>query len=362
MPMTAQIKQVPCKSYYGTFTLDDVLALSQLPGVGTTAIAWMMTRLKGPAGRAVYIEESAIAEQIGVHPRTVERAYAALQAGGLVSSKLKAKKTFRVLYSPKPGKPAAPDDNNAETCDKSAEIYGKFAVNEPDQDQDQPQAAQAFAPMVETAPKDIDKEEYKETQQADPVPTGGGVQVAKTHDVVFSQNVDQGRKREVIKRLLSVGVSDVVAYQLAKSYQLDRIEQQLTWLPDRPATNKPGLLVKAIKENFAAPAAIAKAAEQKADKEKRTAQKRDQVLTNVKMQIAERLKSPVVRASGEVYAFMNACRSAGRPVPFADEEIPVKIQNGAAAIAERDAKQEAENRRALELVGLCYDDVLESMQ
>lgn len=356
--MLPAVKPTP-KAYFGTYTDDDLEALSALPR--SASRLWFKIRLKGPANRPVYINETAIADELKMHVKTVEIGLRQLEKAGLLSAPLKGNKNWRILYHSKRNETAPAESETTparnETAPNWSETAPKLAAN----DRPQTQEKSAIAPTGSEIPtKIINKETYKETQQRET--EADAIQAAKTDVVVFSKNVDQGKKREVVKRLLSVGVSDVVAYQLAKSYPLDGIEQQLEWLLYRKADNKAALLVKAVKENFSAPLAIAKAAEQKADEEKRTAQKRDQVLTNVKMQIAERLKAPVVRASGEVYAFMNACRSAGRPVPFADDEIPVKIQNAAAAIAERDAKQEAENRRALELVGLCYDDVLESVQ
>lgn len=109
----------------------------------------------------------------------------------------------------------------------------------------QVEEAGAAAPEKETCPP-----------QSDPQPE------PRSAVVVSLKNVDPEKKRAVIKGMIEAGVTELVAHQLAKSYELDRIENQLRWLPDRKGVqNKAGLLVKSVKENFSAPpAAIAREA------------------------------------------------------------------------------------------------------
>ena len=62
------------------------------------------------------------------------------------------------------------------------------------------------------------------------------------------------KQNNVVAELLKQGVTDVVAKELAQTYQADHILAQIHLLPFRkPKANPAGLLVKAIRENWSAP-------------------------------------------------------------------------------------------------------------
>ena len=64
-----------------------------------------------------------------------------------------------------------------------------------------------------------------------------------------------GREADVKVELLKLGVSRTIILDLVEKYSLERIEQQLAWLPLRRARKPSSLIVSAIKEGYEEPAA-----------------------------------------------------------------------------------------------------------
>lgn len=137
---------------------------------------------------------------------------------------------------------------------KNKGVTKKKNIEEQQQSPPDPMPELPLLPTEEAGAAAPEKETCPPQPEPQPEPKPGVV--------VSLKNLDQEKKRTIIKGMIEAGVTELAAHQLAKSYPLDRIEDQLRWLPFRPpAQNKAGLLVKSIKENFSAPpAAIAREA------------------------------------------------------------------------------------------------------
>ena len=64
-----------------------------------------------------------------------------------------------------------------------------------------------------------------------------------------------GREADAKVALLRLGVSRSRILELVEKYPLERIEQQLAWLPLRHARKPSSLIVASIKEDYESPAA-----------------------------------------------------------------------------------------------------------
>lgn len=77
------------------------------------------------------------------------------------------------------------------------------------------------------------------------------------------------RNREILEKLSKFGVNKNVSESLLRSYDLDLIEDQINWAPYRNGENKAGIIVSAIKGNWAMPLKAEQEIEQsKSKKEK----------------------------------------------------------------------------------------------
>jgi len=74
---------------------------------------------------------------------------------------------------------------------------------------------------------------------------------------------DTKRRNYCFQEFVKYKVNDNVSLSLFRKYPLDRIEQQIKWLPYRSARNKSSILVKSIKENWTMPARYENEVEQK---------------------------------------------------------------------------------------------------
>jgi len=63
------------------------------------------------------------------------------------------------------------------------------------------------------------------------------------------------READVKVALLKLGVGRAQILELVETYPLERIEQQLAWLPLRRARKPSSLIVASIKQNYELPAA-----------------------------------------------------------------------------------------------------------
>ena len=88
--------------------------------------------------------------------------------------------------------------------------------------------------------------------------------------------IDVERRKQILRELLRCGVSGSIASELLDKYPMDRIARQLELLPYRNAKEPAAMLIKAIKEDWTAPAAYMgkqrKKAEQKAKVERESAE------------------------------------------------------------------------------------------
>jgi len=80
---------------------------------------------------------------------------------------------------------------------------------------------------------------------------------------IFIDPFTKKRRNNAFKELVNIGVNENVVLDLFKKYPLERIENQIKWLPYRKNDrNKAGLVVKAIKENYMIPASYEKKIEE----------------------------------------------------------------------------------------------------
>lgn len=86
----------------------------------------------------------------------------------------------------------------------------------------------------------------------DTFPPGGRVREESQEESTTTARA--GADDVVVALLVDVGVTRLVAVDLAKQHDADLIRQQLAWLPYRDAVSNPaGVLVRAIHEDWAAP-------------------------------------------------------------------------------------------------------------
>jgi hypothetical protein len=64
------------------------------------------------------------------------------------------------------------------------------------------------------------------------------------------------RRGQILRQLIGLGVGGSVAEQLLQRFPLERIQQQLDWLPHRKARKPASMIVAAITENYDMPAAF----------------------------------------------------------------------------------------------------------
>lgn len=77
--------------------------------------------------------------------------------------------------------------------------------------------------------------------------------VAEQLGIVPALPVPEGREGEAFKALLAVGVPEMDVRALLAEFELDEIEQQLEWLPERGARNPARFLAAAIRGRYESP-------------------------------------------------------------------------------------------------------------
>jgi len=86
---------------------------------------------------------------------------------------------------------------------------------------------------------------------------------AKEYEVLISD-----KKVEIVDVLIDIGITKAVAIQLINEYEQERIRKQVEYLKYRNAKNRAGVLINAIKEDWAPPAEYAEEKKKEEERQK----------------------------------------------------------------------------------------------
>jgi hypothetical protein len=112
-----------------------------------------------------------------------------------------------------------------------------------------PQSEQGYRPASKEQLIALSRERY-----TTPISEAKAI-VAEQLGVVPEEPPPPGRHGDAYRALLKLGVMEPDARELVGEYELESIEQQLAWLPERGARNPARFIVAAIRGNYDSPEA-----------------------------------------------------------------------------------------------------------